>query len=481
MLVDKCLSFGKDFYDKNTIVFLQSTLTRSTGLLEAQFHLFQKFLTNGIIVVLFLGVMFVISWFMALIALVMLMTAVFLMQGFTRRLREAATAHHRASEDFGDKVFNMLYCMPVIRSFVKEDAAREEFSKMSSIELEQAARIQKLQGLSEPVEDLVSTTAVLFIAFGLAIVMRGGAPVPATHAIIFFYLVMQLKSRLKVFTSFQMAVTAAASALVDIEHILEHDPGHIVPSGSEPFQGLRENLEFRGLSFSYEPDGAKVLDQLSFSVPARSIVAIVGPSGSGKSTLINLLMRFYDCAPGMIFVDGRDIRDYDVTSFRKRLAFVGQDVLLFNDTIHNNMVYGLEEEVSEEHLREVSRGTMLMEFIRKMPKKWQTSVGDRGGRLSGGEKQRLSIARAVIKTSDILIMDEATSALDARTEARISRYVFQAAQQKTVIIIAHRLATVRNADKIVYIEKGRVVEEGSFQELVARKGAFFEQWQLQRI
>ena len=210
-------------------------------------------------------------------------------------------------------------------------------------------------------------------------------------------------------------------------------------------------------------------------------VAIVGPTGAGKTTIINLLMRFYDCPSSAIFIDGEDIRSFTLQSLRAHIALVSQEVFLFNDTIKNNMIYGLDREVGNDELIEVAKKARLYDFIARMPQGFDTEVGDRGIKLSGGEKQRLSLARALLKGSEILILDEATSSLDSKTEQLIQQAINEAIKNRTSIVIAHRLSTIKNADKIIVLDNGSVTETGTLDELLERKGQFYELWEAQKF
>jgi ABC-type multidrug transport system fused ATPase/permease subunit len=191
-------------------------------------------------------------------------------------------------------------------------------------------------------------------------------------------------------------------------------------------------------------------------------------------------MRFYDCPQKTIFVDGRDIQEYSIASLRKHMAFVSQEVILFNDTIRNNIIYGAPN-VHEQRFLHLGAMARVYNFVKKMPRQYETLIGERGVRLSGGEKQRLAIARALIKDSEILIMDEATSAIDSMLEARINDFILETRGDKTLIIIAHRFSTIKKADHIVYLDNGRIAESGTLQELVDMRGLFFEQWESQRL
>ncbi|HXF81041.1 MAG TPA: ABC transporter ATP-binding protein/permease [Usitatibacter sp.] len=248
--------------------------------------------------------------------------------------------------------------------------------------------------------------------------------------------------------------------------------------GARPLAVSGGGIRFEHVDFSY--DGVRpILKDVSFEVPAGRKVAVVGPSGSGKSTLARLLFRFYDVNSGAISIDGQDLREVTQSSVRSALGVVPQDTVLFNDTIYYNVAYGRPEATREE-IENAARVAHIADFIARLPEGWETTVGERGLKLSGGEKQRVSIARTVLKHPPILVFDEATSALDSRTEKSIQAELAEISRDRTTLVIAHRLSTIVDADEILVLEHGRIVERGDFRGLIAVNGRFAEMWRLQQ-
>ena len=235
----------------------------------------------------------------------------------------------------------------------------------------------------------------------------------------------------------------------------------------------------RNLTFGYS-DNRTILDDVSFTLTKGTMTAIVGPTGAGKSTIINLLMRYYECPEGTIFIDDKDIRKLTLNSYLHHTALVSQETLLLHDSLRNNITYGLDN-ISEEDLLDTVKRARLDSFVEALPEGLDTLIGDRGVKLSGGEKQRVSIARALLKGSDILILDEATSSLDSKTEKLIQEAIDEAVKGRTSIVIAHRLSTIKHADNIIVIEEGQCKEQGTLDELLAKKGAFHGLWEQQRF
>src|ERR1700722_19645277 len=270
-------------------------------------------------------------------------------------------------------------------------------------------------------------------------------------------------------------------ALIDIENmfaILARKPDIVDRPGAQPLDARRGAIRFENVSFSYEP-ARQILKGLSFEVPAGRTVAIVGPSGAGKSTISRLLYRFYDVTGGRIEIDGQDIRDVTQVSLRSAIGMVPQDTVLFNDTIRYNIRYG-RWEASDAEVEEAARNAQIDHFIRIAPKGYETEVGERGLKLSGGEKQRVAIARTILKAPPILLLDEATSALDSHTERDIQDALDRVSRNRTTLVIAHRLSTIVGADMILVLDHGVIVERGTHQRLLAAGGLYASMWNRQR-
>jgi len=248
--------------------------------------------------------------------------------------------------------------------------------------------------------------------------------------------------------------------------------------GAQPLAGTDATVRFEDVSFAYEP-ARPILKHVSFEIPAGKTVAVVGPSGSGKSTLARLLYRFYDVQQGRITIGGEDIREVQQSSVRRAIGIVPQDTVLFNDTVEYNIAYGRPGATREE-VEGAAKAARIHDFIAATPKGYETTVGERGLKLSGGEKQRVAIARTLLKNPPIVIFDEATSALDSANERAIQSELKSAAQDKTTLVIAHRLSTVVDAHEILVLESGVIVERGTHAELLARQGRYAQMWALQK-
>jgi len=248
-----------------------------------------------------------------------------------------------------------------------------------------------------------------------------------------------------------------------------------IVNGVDPLKidSLNKNIVFQDVSFHYGNEEEQVLDNINFSIDSGEIIALVGPSGAGKSTLVDLIPRFYDTIAGSILIDGKNIKDIDINSLRSLMGIVTQETFLFNDTIRANISYGAES-IEDNIIKDAATAANAHDFIKKLPDGYDTIIGERGISLSGGQRQRIAIARAIVKNPPILILDEATSSLDTESEKNVQEAIEKLMRNRTVIVIAHRLSTVHNADKILVLDNGKIIDEGNHEELINRDGVYKE-------
>jgi subfamily B ATP-binding cassette protein MsbA len=263
----------------------------------------------------------------------------------------------------------------------------------------------------------------------------------------------------------------------EVKELLRNDDKPYLNNGTLQFTGLNQRISFLLTSFGYEPSNL-VLRDITLNIQKGEVTALVGASGAGKTTLADLIPRFYDPINGSILLDKEDLRNFDITSVRRKMAIVSQDTFIFNASVRDNIAYGLQG-ICEQDIVQAAKQAHALEFIEELPNSWDTILGDRGVRLSGGQRQRIAIARALLRNPDILILDEATSALDSLTEQLIQESLEKLSQGRTVIAIAHRLSTIAKADKVVVLEQGRIVEQGSYQDLLIKKGELWKYHQKQ--
>jgi ATP-binding cassette subfamily B protein len=330
----------------------------------------------------------------------------------------------------------------------------------------------------------LNTGQGLIIAVGMSIlmVMAANGVVAGALTIGDFAMVNAFLIQLYIPLSFLGSIYRDLNhSLIDMEkmfELLDVAPDVVESPGAKSLQLSSGEVRFENLSFRYLED-QPVLENISFTIPGGQMVAVVGPSGSGKSTLSRMLLRFYDPDQGRVLIDGQDIRELTLQSLRAVMGVVPQDTVLFNDTIGYNIAYG-RPGVSEDEIRHAAKIAQIDDFILQHPQGYDILVGERGLKLSGGEKQRVAIARTALKQARILIFDEATSSLDSRSEKAIQNALERVAESRTTLVIAHRLSTVVNADQIIVLDKGRIAERGKHSELLEQQGLYQQMWQLQQ-
>jgi subfamily B ATP-binding cassette protein MsbA len=252
-----------------------------------------------------------------------------------------------------------------------------------------------------------------------------------------------------------------------------------VQDGQVDLQGINVGIEFNNVSFRYPSRSAMVLDDINLSVKKSEIIAIVGMSGAGKTTLVDLLFRFFDATSGSILIDGKIIQDYKLDSLRRQLALVTQETFLFNDTIWNNIAFGSDREVNRDEIMEAARAAHVDDFVSKLDEGYDTTIGERGVKLSGGQRQRIAIARAILRNAPILVLDEATSALDSESEKLVQDALHNLMEHRTSFVIAHRLSTIKHAHRIIVLDKGKIVESGTHESLLASSGLYQKYYKMQ--
>ena len=319
----------------------------------------------------------------------------------------------------------------------------------------------------------IGVAAIIWVAFSDRLAAALDAAVFMGFLTAMGMLMAPLKRVININAALQKGI-AAGDSLFD----LLDEPSEI-DTGSVPLSRARGDIEFRQVSFGYDAENGKVLDDISLKVPAGTTMAIVGRSGSGKTTLVNLLPRFYPIESGELLLDGRDVREYRLEDLRRQIALVSQDVVLFDDTIANNIAYGILAGAERAEVERAAQAAYVTEFASDLPDGLESQVGERGVLLSGGQRQRIAIARALLKDAPVLILDEATSALDSESERRIQEALDNLMKGRTTLVIAHRLSTVENADCIVVLENGSIVERGRHDELLAQDGIYSSLYRMQ--
>jgi subfamily B ATP-binding cassette protein MsbA len=477
-LFSRYLSFGKFFFDNTNIGHHGAVLLEFSRYALQPLIAIDKIVNALFALLAYIIVMLMISWRLTLIALPLFFILHMVIKNIIVRLRMISHATVERGSDLNKKSVEILSTMPLVKSYRTERLEQQRYTKISDEKARLQFRSVFLLSIIQPLQENVMLLVVCAIFAGSLYAFGRDEIASAPALIVYFYVVMNAASKLGQVSGFRGTLANTVGPLNAVLEVFDDNGKYFVRGGNEEFPGLQKEINCKNLSFSYTE--REVLKGMNFTIKKGQMTAIVGPSGAGKSTLIHLLMRYYDCPPESIFVDGKDIRTYTLDSYLRHIAIVSQETLLLHDSLRNNIMYGLEG-VTEEMLQDVVRRARLKDFVNQLPQGLDTLIGDRGVRLSGGEKQRVSIARALLKGAEILILDEATSSLDSQTEKLIQEAVDEAVAGRTAIVIAHRLSTIKHADKIVVLKDGTVTEQGTLDELLKEKGTFFHLWEEQKF
>ena len=477
-LYSHVLAQSASFFERQRTNYLVSRLVTSAAAIEvAVTATLRDMLRESFTLIAFLSASFYYNWRLTLGALIIAPIIAVLTAKFGRALRNLARESFEGNKRLTDTAQEALANQNIVKAYRAEEYEQRRFSRVASEIVRANLRSAKIAALSPPTIEMIGVVAVVVLLFFGQREIMAGHMKPAQFLTFLFFLFrsydpMRKLSRLQ--NSMEQALAAA-------RHVWEvMDERAEIPEKPEATElaPLSREIELRDVSFGYANEERSVLRDVSLRIPAGSMVALVGESGGGKSTLTKLLPRFHDPTTGAVLWDGTDLRDARVSSLRQQIALVTQETVLFNDTVRNNISYS-RLDATEAEIEKASRVAFAHDFIMELPQGYDTIVGERGIFLSGGQRQRLAIARAVLADAPVLILDEATSALDAESERLVQRALANLIRNRTTIVIAHRLSTVRRANTIVVMERGRIKETGSHTELLARGGLYRHLYELQ--
>ncbi|MCR4438632.1 MAG: ABC transporter ATP-binding protein [bacterium] len=433
---------------------------------------------DPLMIVIYLAVMVILSWKLTLLALLVFPGAGYFIAQFGNKLKRDSLRQQERIADLTSIIQEAIYGARVIKAFARERYEIKRFERENQRFFDTVVRMTRIRKLGPCVTEYIGVIiGVLVLYVGGMEVLRANQTLSPGGFVLFLGALFSIMEPLKLLGQLHNALKEGVVAAQRVFAVLDTPPHVADRPGAIALDGFHDEIVYDHVSFRYDRD-VEVLTDVSLRIKRGQVVAIVGPSGSGKSTLVDLLVRFYDPTAGRILIDGHDLREVTLESLRRLLGIVTQETILFNDTVRNNIAYGLDG-VAMEKVIAAARAANAHDFIMEMPNGYDTVIGDRGVKVSGGEKQRLAIARAILRDPPILVFDEATSALDTESEILVQDAIKNLLQGRTSLVIAHRLSTVRHADRIVVLHDGKIVQEGAHDELMSRGGLYRRLYEMQ--
>ncbi len=432
---------------------------------------------SPLLIITYLSVAFILSWKLTLAALTILPLSLGIINGIGRRMRRASSLSQEKMADVASALQETITGARVVKAFAMEEYEIRNFEQETHSYFKTLLRVNRISKLAGPLnEALGAIVGVGILWFGGQQVLAGQVLSPSEF-ILFLLMIFSVMQPVKNLSDVNTRLQEAIAAGDRIFELLDTAPEVVSLPGAVQVERFEKSIRFASVAFSYDA-GTPVLRDLNFEVRKGQILAIVGPSGAGKSTLVDLLPRFYDPSHGMILFDGVDLRELEVKSLRQLMGIVTQETILFHGSVRNNIAYGLKE-VPETKLAEAAQAANAHRFIIELPKGYDSVIGERGLKLSGGQRQRLAIARALLKNPPILILDEATSALDSESELLVQQAIERLMANRTSFVIAHRLSTILHADQIIVVDRGRIVQRGTHDELLVQSGIYQKLYKMQ--
>ncbi len=472
------LAQSANFFQKHRTNFLVSRLVTSAAAIElAVSSNLRDVFRESIMLVCFLSAAFYYNWRLTLGALIIAPIIGGLTSKFSRSLRKLSHESFEGNKLLTDTAQESLANYPIVQAYRAEAREKSRFAKVAEIIARANLRSGRIAALSPPIITTIGIIAIIiFLFFGLREINTGR--MEASQFFAFLLFLFRSYDPMRKISRQHNEITKAFAAARDVWDVMDASDALPEKKNAVELKNLQSKITLKNVSFNYLDEDKNVIKNFNLEIPKGEMVALVGESGGGKSSLIKLVQRLYDPTEGAIFWDETDLRDATVLSLKKQIALVTQETVLFNDTIRYNISYG-KPDATDEEISEAARIAFADEFIQELPNGYDTFVGERGIFLSGGQRQRIAIARAVLINAPVLILDEATSALDAESEQLVQKALANLMQNKTSIVIAHRLSTVRKADKIVVMERGKIIETGTHNELLEHNGVYRRLYELQ--
>ena len=465
-------TLSMSYFNRKKSGELASVMMNDVNVMQNAFTTtFQKLLVEPLNILFFGAILFIIDWKLSLVALLTLPLAGFLYISVGVSIRRKSKRIQEKIASIMHILTEALYSIRVIKAFATKHHEIQKFEKEGNRYFHLLFRRAKLNNLATPINEIIG------VLIGVILLWYGGMQVIQSETLTsedflrFILVLFAMLAPIKTLGTVNITIQNSLAAAERVFLVLDSKPDINDKPNAKEIESFSEEIKFDNVSFDYGGKSATVLKNISFSIRKGSVVALVGSSGSGKSTIADLIPRFYDTTSGSVKIDGEDIRGFKILNLRKMMGIVSQEVILFNDTVRNNISYG-QPETKESDIISAAKSANAMEFIDSFPEGLDTLIGERGVKLSGGQRQRLSLARAIIKNPPVLILDEATSSLDSESEKLVQKAIEQLMKDRTVLVIAHRLSTVKNADNIVVLEKGEIVEMGKHETLIKKRQTY---------
>lgn len=468
-----------DYFNKNKIGDIARKINTESGRAASAILNYIRLSNVVVTIIIYSAILIAISWQLTTVSVVLASGITLVSQVFVRQSKALGKKLTESNRNYTVNLFEMLNGIRLIRAVATE---KREFRKMMDMAYEQeqiAFDSQKVSAAIGPINEMASIVVVIAIVLIARGVIFADSP-DGLSAVLLIYLLALFRMLPFVgqINGIRTTLANSSSSVEVIHDFLQRDNKPFMGQGTIPYQSVKKAIQFNQITFAYPGHETPVIQDVTLTLPKGKTLALVGSSGSGKSTLINILARFYEPAAGNVYVDDINLDQFQLDTFRRRIGLVSQDTFLFNDTVWNNIAYA-RPEASDDEIIQATKRANAYGFIEQLPQGWQTQIGDRGVMLSGGQRQRLAIARALVQDPDILLLDEATSALDTVSERLVQEALDDLSQNRTTLVVAHRLSTIRNADQIAVLSKGKVVEIGTHDELLSKNGEYTNLWRMQ--